>query len=128
MFFRSWKSLLLAKVMIVVGCVLLYFGWIYADAAKREATTVGTIIHVVHGKGSRYEYVFKINGVNIKDDSGTCHTALTPSGCKEGALVLVHYDREHLSESMLEGFGAASRERLFMGAWMIFCGLLLSGL
>jgi hypothetical protein len=128
MYFRSWRFLLLAKILIVIGGVLLFFGWTYADAAKREATTVGTISGVINGKGSTYQYSFKVNGVTIHDDTGTCRTDFTPQGCQQGAQVLVHYDRDHISRSMLEDFGAASRQRLFIGGWMVCCGGLLIGL
>jgi len=120
--------LLLAKVFIVVGCVLLFFGWTYWDVAKREATMIGTISRVDCGRGCTFVYIFKVNGIKIQDDSSTCHTALTPRGCNVGAPVLVYYDPQHLSETMLEEFGAASRERYFMGVWMVGCGLLLIGL
>jgi hypothetical protein len=128
MFFRSWKSLVLAKIVIVVGCVLLFWGWTDADAAKREATAAGTISNVSCGRGCTYEYIFRVNGVRIEDDSDTCHTALTTEGCNVGAPVLVYYDPEHLSNSKLEEFGVLSRERYFMGIWMVSCGLFLIGL
>jgi len=127
MFSRSWKSLLLAKVLILVGCVLLFFGWTYGDAAKREARTVGTITRVDCGRSCTYVYIFKANDVRIQGDSSTCHTALTHEGCKVGAPVLVYYDPQHLSETMLEEFGAASRERYFIGTWMVASGLALIG-
>ena len=98
------------------------------DAAKREATTVGTISRKDCGRTCTYVYVFKVNDVKIQDDTSTCRTALTSAGCAVGAPVLVYYDRERLSVTALQEFGFASRGRLFMGVWMASCGLLLIGL
>lgn len=126
MFFRSWKSLLLSKISIVVGCVLLFFGFTYRDAARREVSTVGRLTRVqCGGRGCSYAYEFVVNGVNILDDSETCKTPLTPRGCVEGALVSVYYDPEHLSESMLGEFGAAGREKFISGASLVVVGLVL---
>jgi hypothetical protein len=128
MFFRSRISLLLANILILLGCVQLFFGWRYANSARREVTTIGTILYVIGGRSTTYEYVFEIDGARIQDDSGTCHTALTPRGCKVGAPVLVYYDHDPALVTMLQDFGAASREKYFMGFWMACCGLLLIGL
>jgi len=98
------------------------------EESKREATTVGTLVEAWHGKGSTYRYLFKVNGVTIRDYSSECKTALTPAGCVEGAAVLVYYDREHVTESMLEDFKAAANELIFLGAWMLGIGLLVLGL
>lgn len=129
MFFRSWRSLLLAKISIIVGCVLLFFGFINRGAASREVSTVGRITRVqCGGKGCTYSYVFAVNGTNILDDSETCKTSLTPRGCAEGEPVRVYYDPEHLSESMLEEFGIASRNQLTSGACLVLFGLVLIAL
>lgn len=126
MFFRSWKSLLLAKILIIVGCVLLFFGFNYRGAASREISTVGRITRVqCGGKGCTYSYVFVVNGTNILDDSETCKTPLTPRGCVEGAPVRVYYDPEHLSESMLGEFSVAGREKLISGTCLVLVGLVL---
>jgi hypothetical protein len=127
MFFRSEKSLVLAAIVVAVGCFQLYRGWIYADAAKREAMAVGTIVHVVDQdrEGFSYEYLFNVNGVNLKDESNTCDTPLTSYGCKKGATVRVYYDPDDLSVTLLEEFRAAGRGRLFFGTWMVSCGALL---
>jgi hypothetical protein len=106
-------------------CVQFFFAWRYADSAKREATTVGTIYHVIGGRGSTYEYVFVLDGVRLYDDSGTCQTALSPQGCKVGAPVLVYYVHNPTLETRLQEFGAASRGKLFSGVWMIFFAVTL---
>jgi len=113
--------------MIVVGGALFMFGWTYADAARREATVVGRISGRDCGRTCNYDYVFRFNSVNIQDRTNTCKTALTNEGCKVGAPVLVYYDPEDASVSALQEFGAAARGRMFMGAWMVVCGLVLLG-
>ena len=129
MFFRSWKSLLLSKISIIAGCVLLFFGFTYRGAAGREVSTVGRITRVqCGGKGCTYAYVFVVNGSNILDDSETCKTPLTARGCVEGAPVRVYYDPKHLSESMLQEFGVASREKLIFGASLVAFGVVLIAL
>ena len=129
MFFRSWKSLLLAKILIIVGCVLLFFGFTYRGAASREASTVGRITRVqCRAKGCTYSYVFVVNDTNILDDCETCKTPLSPRGCAEGSLVRVYYDPEHLSESMLGEFGVASQEELIPGTCLVLFGLVLIAL
>ncbi|HKF47474.1 MAG TPA: DUF3592 domain-containing protein [Terracidiphilus sp.] len=118
----------MAVLLITIGCFQLLKGNYYKDVSQREATTVGTLFRVHHGKGSTYEYQFQINGVSIRDDSDTCKTALTSAGCVKGAQVLVYYDRNDLTETLLQEFGAASREKIFFGGFMAVCGLLLIGL
>jgi hypothetical protein len=128
MWFRSSKSLVLAVILIGIGFVQLMMGLSYMQVSKREASTVGTVTRVDCGRSCTYAYTFEVNEVRIRDDSSTCDTALTRAGCKVGAPVLVYYDPQNLSETMPEEFGAASRERYFMGGWMAGCGLLLIGL
>ena len=103
-------------------------GWSYMEVSKREASTVGTLVRVIHQKGSTYEFAFRVNGVPVRDDSGDCKTALTPSGCIEGATVVVYYDPERVTGALLQEFGAAGREKIFFGALMAFGGFLLIGL
>ena len=128
MFFRSAKSQILAIILILVGCFQLFWGLSYMDAARRELSAVGKISHVDCGRGCTYMYDFTINGVKVIDQSNTCKTPLSALRCKEGAPVLVYYDPEHISISALQEFGAASRGRLFLGTWMVGCGLLLVAL
>ncbi len=129
MFFQSRRSLILAAILIVVSSVQFFLAWSYADAAKGEATAIGTITYITSGRGgSTYDYKFEIDGVKLQQDSGTCQTPLTPQGCKVGAPVLVYYAHTPVLETRLQEFGAARREKLFMGSWLAFCGLLLIGL
>jgi hypothetical protein len=127
MFFRSPMSLLLSIILIVVGSVHFFLGWRYGVAAKSEATAIGTISYITGGRSTTYDYAFEIDGVKLIQDCGTCRTALTPQGCKVGARVLVYYAHLPVLETRLQEFGEASREKYFMGAWMVGCGLLLVG-
>ncbi len=129
MFFRSSVSLFLAAILLLVGSVQFFLGWSYADAAKGEATAIGAITYITGGKGgSTYNYEFKIEGVKLVQDSGTCQTPLSPQGCEVGAPVLVYYAHTPVLETRLQEFGAASREKYFKGGWMAGCGLLLISL
>jgi Protein of unknown function (DUF3592) len=128
MIFRSGALILAAAALIVVGGVQLVKGWGYADAAKREASTVGTITSVSCGRSCLYTYVFTVNDVRIADDSSTCNTPLSSEGCKKGASAQVYYDPNDLSVNLLEELGRGGRARLFFGTWMVSCGLVLLGL
>jgi hypothetical protein len=128
MFFRSQVSLIIAGILILFGCAQFFISWRCAGASRPEATTVGVIYNVIGGKGSTYEYVFKIDGVQLRDESGSCHTALTLQGCKVGAPVLVYYVHQPGLETRLQEFGDASREKLFTGIWLVSFGLLLIGM
>jgi hypothetical protein len=121
-------SLLLASILILVGSMQLYFGWEYGEAAKREATAIGVIAYKSSGKNSSYNYAFEIDGVRLIQDSDVCKTAITPQGCEVGAQVLVYYAHIPVLVTRLQEFGAARREKYFMGSWMAICGLLLIGL
>jgi hypothetical protein len=127
MIIRPAALILAAVALIVVGCVQLTQGSSYADAAKREASTVGTITSVSCGRSCRYAYVFTVNDVRIADDSDTCRTPLSAEGCKKGAPARVYYDPNDLTVSRLEELGAGGRARLFMGTWMVSCGLVILG-
>ena len=128
MFFLSSKSIGLAILLIVIGGIQLLMGWTYMGVSKHEASTVGRLVGVRHGRGTAYEYVFRVNDLLIRDDSGTCKTALTPEGCIKGATVLVYYDRENVAETLLQEFGAAGRGKIIFGTCMASIGLLLIGL
>jgi hypothetical protein len=110
------------------GCFQLFFAWQFSDAAKREISTVGRIVHAYHGKGTSYLYVFTVDDVNYQDDSDTCVTPLSELGCEAGAPVTVYYDSKHLSQSRLQEFRAASREKRSIGEWATGVGLLLFGM
>jgi hypothetical protein len=127
MIIRPAALVLAAAALIIVGFVQLMQGSSYADAAKREASTVGTITSVSCGRSCVYFYVFTVNDVRIADESSTCKTPLSSERCKKGAPVRVYYDPNDLSVSLLEELGAGGRGRLFMGAWMVSCGLVILG-
>jgi hypothetical protein len=102
-----------------------FFSRRYADAAKREATAIGTVNAISGSKGSTYHYVFKIDGVQLQGQSGSCHTPLTSQTCDVGAKVLVYYIRTPALETRLQEFGDASREMLFTCVCLNLGGLLL---
>ena len=77
------------------------------DAAKREATAIGTSRYQRFGKGSTYNYVFKIDGVQLQGQSSSCHTPLASQTCYVGAKVLVYYVRTPALETRLQEFGDA---------------------
>lgn len=128
MFFRSATAVLLAIALIGVGAFQLLKGSYYREVSKREAATAGTLLYVSHGKSSTYQYRYQVSGFWIRNDSGTCRTPLTPAGCAVGAPVLVYYDRDHVSDSLLEEFGVAGRGKILFGCILVGCGLLLLGL
>jgi hypothetical protein len=120
----------LAIMLLAFGGFQLVRAWTYSDAAKREASTIGTITSVHHGGkgGPTYFYEFEVKGVKVADASTSrCKTPVPPSGCREGGLVRVYYDTNDTSESLLEEFGAASRYRFVAGASMTGIGLLIGG-
>ena len=125
MFLNSWKSIPVAAILTIMGLIQLYYGSKYADAAKREVSTVGFLKYVNHGKQSIYDFSFEEKGFLTGSITHSCRTALTPQGCEEGAKVLVYYDPEHRTSPMLEEFGAAGREKLLFGALFLFVGLAL---
>lgn len=122
---RTWKVFVVAIVSIAFGCTQLFFAWRYSDAARREASTVGTITHVHHGKGTTYSYEFEVNGVTVRDSSDTCVTSIAPPACEEGGQVLVYYDPNDLSLSSLQELLAASRKNLFWAGGATGIGLLM---
>ena len=120
------RTLLPAAICLIsFGCAQLFLAWRYSDASRREVSTVGTIIHVHHGKGTTYLYEFQVNGVTIRDDSDTCVTSIFPPACEEGGQVLVYYDPDDPSLSKMQELLAASRKKLFWAAWTTGIGLLL---
>lgn len=124
----AWPRLLaLGIILTVVGCVVILIGLTYRDEAKHEATTTGVIVRVVHGKSTTYDYVFRVNGIKMNDSGGTCKTPLTSIGCKEGGQVLVYYAYEPTTNSMLEDFADAAREKLQLGTGLSAVGLLMVG-
>lgn len=124
-FFRSRGTLLIAGFLISLGCMQFFFSRRCADSSRREATAVGTVFAITGSKGSTYNYVFKIDGVEHQDEDDLCRTALTSQGCDVGAKVLVYYVRTPALETRLQDFVDASREMLFTSACLTISGLVL---
>lgn len=97
-------------------------GYAYSVAARHQATTVGRITRVDHGKGGPYyRYVFSANGAKVDDYSGVCSTPLTPDACWNNGQVLVYYSYEPYANSRLEDFGVASTHCYKIGVpWLLF--------
>jgi hypothetical protein len=128
MFFRSSKSIVLAIILLGIGGFQLMTGRHYMDVSKREASTAGRLVQIRHGKGTAYDFLFQVNGASILGQSRACKTALAEAGCEEGAPVLVYYDCEDVTESLLEDFGAAGRGKVLFGVCLASLALLLIGL
>jgi hypothetical protein len=123
----SMRLMVLGILLTLVGCVMIFIGFTYRDEAKHEAATTGVIVRVVHGKSTTYDYVFRVNGIKMNDSGGTCKTPLTSNGCRERGQVLVYYAYEPTTNSMLEDFADAAREKLQLGAALSTVGLLMVG-
>lgn len=101
-------------------------GYIYSVAAKHEATTIGQIVRVGHGKGGPYyHYEFSANGPKVDDYSDVCSTALTPDACWNNGQVLVYYSYEPFSNSRLEDFKVASTHAYKIGVPVLLVALSL---
>ncbi len=123
----SLRLLVPGIMLTLVGCVMMIIGLTYRDEARHEATTTGVIVRVIHGKSTTYDYVFRVNGIKMNDSGGACKTPLTSDGCREGGQVLVYYAYEPTTNSMLEDFADAAREKLQLGAVLSTVGLLMIG-
>lgn len=101
-------------------------GYAYSVAAKHEATTIGRIMWVGHGKGGPYyHYAFSANGSKVDDYSDVCATPLTPDACWNNGQVLVYYSYEPYSNSRLEDFKLASTHSYRVGVPVLLIGLSL---
>lgn len=101
-------------------------GYTYSVAAKHEATTIGHITRVAHGKGGPYyHYVFSVNGSKVDDYSDVCFTPLNPDACWNNGQVLVYYSFEPYSNSRLEDFEIASIHSYRIGVPWLLIGLSL---
>lgn len=99
-------------------------GYAYSVAAKHEATTVGRITRVEHGKGGPYyRYAFSANGSQVDDYSDVCSTPLAPDACWNNGQVLVYYSYEPYANSRLEDFGVASTHCYKIGVPGLLIGL-----
>lgn len=124
-FFRSRGTLLIAGFLISLGGTQFLFSLRNADLSKREATAVGTVFAITGSKGSTYNYVFKIDGIQHQDEDDLCRTALTSQTCDVGAKVLVYYVRTPALETRLQDYVDAAREMLFTSVLLTFSGLAL---
>jgi hypothetical protein len=124
-FFRSRGTLLIAGFLISLGCTQFFFSRRNADLSKREATAVGTVFAISGSKGSIYNYVFKIDGIERQDEDDLCRTALTSQTCDVGAKVLVYYVRTPALETRLQDFVDAAREMLFTSVCLTISGIVL---
>jgi hypothetical protein len=125
-FLSSRGSLIVVVILLLAGCACFYLSWKDADSAKHEKTTVGVIDGLSGGRHSSYYYEFEMDGVTLYDESGSCRTALSPRGCVVGAPVLVYYDHDPAFRTKLKEFGAASRDDLLTGLFMVFVGLFIT--
>lgn len=121
---KTWL-LSIGAGMSIFGSVQCLSGFYHKGIAKHEASVVGKIVGVHQGKSTSYEYVFRADGLNIDDSDDECRTGLTARGCQPGAPVRVYYDSTHLSRSLLNEYGAQSREEFGMARWLIPAGLIL---
>ena len=95
---------------LIIGTCQCVKGHTYAVAAQHEATTVGRIDRILHGKGGHsWHYVFSVNGVAMDDYSEVCETPLAPRACYNNGPVLVYYSYEPYQNSRLEDFASAGR-------------------
>jgi hypothetical protein len=118
--------LVIGSSLAIFGSIQLLLGWHYAGIVTREATAVGTIRHISHGKHTSYEYTFSVGSLDIRDTDSQCETALTRGACEVGTPVLVYYDRMNpISTTLLNDFGAESRRDVGLGKWMTPIGLIL---
>jgi hypothetical protein len=124
-FLSSRGSLIVAGILLLAGCVCFFLSRKDAASARREKTTIGLIDGVSGGRHTSYYFEFKLDGVKIYDESGSCQTALSSRGCEVGAPVLVYYDHDSELRTKLKEFGAASSDDSITGFFMVFGGLLI---
>jgi hypothetical protein len=97
----------------------------YSVAGQREATAVGRITHISHGRGGTvfYHYVFSVNGVKMDDYSEVCASPLTLDACYNHGPVLVYYSYQPYPNSRLEDFTVASTHAYRIGKPALAIGL-----
>ena len=110
----------------VVGIDQCATGYAYSVAASHEATAIGHITRVDHGKGGPYyRYEFSANGPKMDDYSDVCFTPLTLDACWNNGQVLVYYSYEPFPNSRLEDFKVASTHSYKIGVPWLLIGLSL---
>ena len=104
-------------------------GHTYSVAARHEATAVGRVVKILHGKGGiAYSYVFSVNGVKMSDYSNVCATPLAPGACFSNSPVLVYYSYQPFSNSRLEDFAVSSTKDYRSGVPALVIALPIFGL
>ena len=126
MFFESRLSLLVAVILIVAGSFEAVSSHKFAEAASREASTVGVITYVSGGRGSSFEFRFVVDGHQRSSISASCHTPLSHKGCAVGAPVQVYYDPEQIVETTLQEYGDRARGMLLLGVCLMLGGLVVT--
>jgi hypothetical protein len=116
--------LLLGIAGTIVGIWQCISGHNFAVAAQHEATTVGRIVRIYHGKGGpTWHYTFTVNEVRFDDYSGVCRTPLKPGACYNNGPVLVYYSFQPFQNSRLEDFSVASARDYRIGKPALAIGL-----
>lgn len=116
--------LLLGIAGTVVGIWQCISGHNFAVAALHEATTVGRVVSISHGKGGpSWNYEFTVNGVKFDDYSKVCRTPLEPDACYDNGPVLVYYSFEPFQNSRLEDFSVSSASAYRIGKPALAIGL-----
>jgi hypothetical protein len=115
---------------VLFGGIRCVQGHTYSVAAQHQATAVGRVVGMLHGKGGSvsYHYVFSLNGVDRDDTSPVCTTPLAPGACDNKGPVLVYYSFQPFSNSRLEDFTDASRHVYRTGELGLGIGLPLLAL
>ena len=109
-----------AAFLFSLGCLVA--AWIDNNHASRQATTQGTITQIHNGKGTTWEYTFRVDGTLFRDSDGTCQTPLSEIGCQVGAPVLVYYDLQSHASS-LEDYRDAHSHNLRLSLYAAGAGL-----
>ena len=117
MFFESRGSLIVAAILVIAGCYQAVSSRKFAEAASREASTVGVITYISGGRSPSYEFKFVVNGGQRIAVSGSCRTLL--NGCAVGKPVRVYYDPAQIVPTTLQEYGDRAREMLTVGMFLI---------
>ena len=122
---RIWTFCLLVGIVgTVVGVWQCIEGHNFAVAAQHEATTVGRVVRIYHGKGGpTWHYTFTVNEAKFDDYSGVCETPLEPGACYDNGPVLVYYSFQPFQNSRLEDFSVASAHDYRIGKPALAIGL-----
>jgi hypothetical protein len=126
LFFGSRLSLIVAAILIVAGTFQAVSSRKFAEAAGREASTVGVITYVSGGRATSFEFKFVVDGRQRSSVSASCHTALSYNRCAVGEPVRVYYDPAHIVATTLQEYGDRARDMLFLGVCLMLGGLVVT--